>query len=151
MDGQVLGVNVAYSKLEEGVFFAVPYEVIREDVLGWKAKLVVLPTPIPVALEFADMWVKMQNTDSGYLDVAVDTSFDVAERMDLIVLVGTNECFNDSRIYGDEDYYSTYCWAYQAPHGNVQQVTAQTDTADLRCRRSEHSDADRTLFACSWR
>ena len=151
MDGEVLGVNSGSSKLEEGVFYAVAYEAIREDVLLWKRKLVVLPTSVPVVLEFADMWVKLQNIDAGYLDVAVDTSFDVAERRDLTVLVDTNECFNENRIYGDDGYYSTYCWAYQAPHGNVQQVTAQTDTADLRCRRSEHSDADRTLFACSWR
>ena len=151
MEGKILGVNTSSSRLDEGIFFAVPYEVIQDDVLLWKAKLVVLPTPAPVALDPTDMWVRLKNIDSVYLDIAVATSFDVAERRDLVVLVDTKECFNESRINGDEDYYPTYCWAYAAPHANVKQVTAQTDSGDLRCTRSDHSDADRTLFVCSWR
>ena len=98
-----------------------------------------LPTPVPVVLEFADMWVKMQNTDAEYLDVSVDTSFDVAERRDLVVLVGTNECLKENRIYGDEGYYSTYCWAYQAlmPTSNRLQLrpiqgTSGADEANTR-------------------
>ena len=42
MEGPVLGVNMGSSNFEEGVFCAVPYEVIEEDVLAWKARLVVL-------------------------------------------------------------------------------------------------------------
>ena len=97
------------------------------------------------------MWVELNNSGSGYLDVGVDTSFDVAAQGDLVVLVDTQECSSQTRIYGDEGYSPTFCWAYTVPHADVQQVSAQTDSGDLKCRRSDHSDAGRTLFACTWR
>ena len=153
MDGEVLGINVGRSNVEEGIFYAVPYEVSRDDVLAWRAKLVVLPTPTPVVLEYADMWVQLENTSDNveYLEVSVDVTFDVADSRDLTVLVDSQECFNQTRMYGDEGYYSLYCWAYKANHADVRQVSVQNTQGDLRCDRSPHSNAARTLFACSWR
>ena len=49
MDGKVLGINTAASKLTDGVFFAVPYAAVADQVLEWKTRLVVVnPTPAPV-------------------------------------------------------------------------------------------------------
>ena len=48
MDGSVLGVNVATSKIEDRVYYAVPYSAISAQVLEWKSRLVVLEsTPAP--------------------------------------------------------------------------------------------------------
>ena len=48
MDGTVLGVNVATSKIEDRVYYAVPYSTISAQVSEWKSRLVVLEsTPVP--------------------------------------------------------------------------------------------------------
>ena len=48
MDGTVLGVNVATSKIEDRVYYAVPYSAISTQVSEWKSRLVVLEsTPVP--------------------------------------------------------------------------------------------------------
>ena len=48
MDGKVLGINTGSSKITEGLFYAVPYEVVSEEVVKWKSRLVVVPlTPAP--------------------------------------------------------------------------------------------------------
>ena len=48
MDGKVLGINVARSKEFDGIFYAVPYSTVRDQVVEWKARLVVAPvTAIP--------------------------------------------------------------------------------------------------------
>ena len=48
MDGTVLGVNVATSKIEDRVYYAVPYSAISAQVSEWKSRLVVLEsTPVP--------------------------------------------------------------------------------------------------------
>ena len=48
MDGTVLGVNVATSKIEDRVYYAVPYSAIAAQVSEWKSRLVVLEsTPAP--------------------------------------------------------------------------------------------------------
>ena len=48
MDGAVLGVNVGISKIEDRVYYAVPYSAISEQVTEWKSRLVVLEsTPAP--------------------------------------------------------------------------------------------------------
>ena len=49
MDGKVIGINVAQSKLEDNVFYAVPYVAVGSQVADWKSRLVVLgSTPAPV-------------------------------------------------------------------------------------------------------
>ena len=48
MDGTVLGVNVAISKIEDRIYYAVPYSAISTQVSEWKSRLVVLEsTPVP--------------------------------------------------------------------------------------------------------
>ena len=88
IEGEVLGVNVASSKLE-GVFYAVPYSEIKADVLSWKARLVVLPTPTPTVLEQADMWVLLEQHEdySQWVSAKVDVTFDVGE-YELTVFAG---------------------------------------------------------------
>ena len=152
MNGEVLGVNVAYSKLEEGIYYAVPYEAIREDVLAWKAKLVVLPTPEPVVLEYADMWVSLETDGGNRTSLRVDVSFDVDSMYDIQVFVDGEVHYNNSSLYGDAGFYEMDNWPSDVPHYSAQEVSAQlTHGRGLRCERSDHSDADRTLFACSWR
>ena len=137
--------------MEEGIFYAVPYEVSRDDVLSWRAKLVVLPAPTLVVLEYADMWVRL--SEGRYrTELEVDAAFDIP-RYDLKVFVeGEEYCYNNP-IYGDEGYYKIECGGgYEGHHAAVQQVSAEVQgMGGLRCQRSEHSNADRTLFACSWR
>ena len=51
MEGKVLGVNTAGSTVTEGLFYAVPYSTIEDDVADWRSRLVVTtepsPTPVP--------------------------------------------------------------------------------------------------------
>ena len=48
MDGAVLGVNVGTSKIEDRVYYAVPYSAISVQVSEWKSRLVVLESsPVP--------------------------------------------------------------------------------------------------------
>ena len=154
MDGRVLGVNVGRSNLEEGIFYAVPYEVSRDDVLAWRAKLVVLPTPTPAVLEYADMWVKLQQDERGRLVAQVDVAFDVG-RFDLSVFIEGKDMCNPDPMYADEGYYFLSCVAPEVNHAAVTNVSAQVDSSrnvrGMRCQRSHHSNVDRTLFACSWR
>ncbi len=151
MNGEVLGVNVASSTLEEGIFYAVPYSEISKEVSAWKSRLVMLPTSTPVILDHADMWVKLETEESGSLNVDVDVSFDVQNRRELTVFVDSQECFNLDRMYGDEGDYYLYCWGHDAKHSDVRQVSAQSIRGDLRCTLSPSSNAERTLFACTWR
>ena len=65
MDGKVLGVNVAGSTERDNIFYAVPYASIADQVEDWKSSLVVLPTPTPVVLEYADMWVELTSEDNA--------------------------------------------------------------------------------------
>ena len=151
MDGKVLGVNAGSSNFAEGVFYAVPYSDIQADVIAWKARLVVLPTPTPGVLEDADMWVKLETEERGDLHVEADVSFDVLDIHDFTVLVDGQECLSNDRMYGDEGYYHLFCWGHEASHSGVQQVSVQSSRGDLRCTRSDQSNAERTLFACNWR
>ena len=47
MEGKVLGVNTASSNITEGLFYAVPYSTIEDDVADWKSRLVVATEPSP--------------------------------------------------------------------------------------------------------
>ena len=51
MEGKVLGVNTAGSTTTAGIFYAVPYSTIEDDVADWKSRLIVAtelsPTPVP--------------------------------------------------------------------------------------------------------
>ena len=51
VEGKVLGVNTASSNITEGLFYAVPYSAIADDVADWKSRLIVTaepsPTPVP--------------------------------------------------------------------------------------------------------
>ena len=47
MEGKVLGVNTASSRITEGLFYAVPYSAIEDDVADWKSRLVVTTEPSP--------------------------------------------------------------------------------------------------------
>lgn len=154
MDGEVLGVNAGSSNSTEGVFYAVPYSDIQADVLAWKAQLVVLPTPTPVVLGHADVWLIFSNEEgSGDLLVQADVSFDVAETLDFQVQFGgrSNPFYNSGRMYADDGYYGLW-GADDRHHSEVDQVSIQTEgSGDLRCDRSSHSNSEQTLFACTFR
>ena len=156
MDGKVLGINTASSKLTEGIFYAVPYEKVRSQVTEWKSRLVVAtPTKMPtepVLVEEADLWVKFtKESSSNRMTISVDPSFDVA-RFDLDLFVDGKEFCNTSRMYADEGYYSNIsCDGDEREPAEVERVSAQTPDGDLRCRRSALSDAQQTLFACTFR
>ena len=51
IEGKVLGVNTASSRITEGLFYAVPYSTIQDEVADWKARLIIVtdatPTPTP--------------------------------------------------------------------------------------------------------
>ena len=51
MEGKVLGLNRSASRITEGLFYAVPYSTIEDDVADWKSRLIVTvepsPTPVP--------------------------------------------------------------------------------------------------------
>ena len=154
IDGKVLGVNAGSSNFTEGVFYAVPYSDIRADVIAWKARMVVLPTPTPVVLDHADVWLIFSNEEgSGDLLVEADVSFDVAETLDFQVQFGgrSNPFYNSGRMYADDGYYGL--WGVDdRHHSEVDQVSIQTEgSGDLRCDRSSHSNAEKTLFACTFR
>ena len=123
-------------------------------MLAWKAKLVVLPTPEPVVLEYADMWVRLEQNEYGGLEAYVDVAFDV-DLYGLVVFVDGTEFCSSNPMYGEEGYYTLSCYSPEVAHFSVSRVSAQFDNRGqargLRCERSDHSDADRTLFACSWR
>ena len=154
MDGNVLGINVGRSNLEEETYYAVPYSVIKEDVLAWRSQLVVLPTPTPVVLEYADMWVKLEQDKYGRLVAQVDVAFNVGSYELSVFIEGKDMC-NPDPLFGDEGYYFLSCTAPEVNHGAVTSVSAQVETGrtirGLRCQRSNHSNVDRALFACSWR
>ena len=47
IEGKVLGVNTASSRVTEGLFYAVPYSTIGGDVADWKSRLIVIADPSP--------------------------------------------------------------------------------------------------------
>ena len=47
MEGKVLGVNTAGSRIIEGLFYAVPYSTIADDVADWKSRFIVTTEPTP--------------------------------------------------------------------------------------------------------
>ena len=65
MDGKILGVNVASSKLTDGLFYAVPYQKIATQVADWKSRLVVVgSTPAPVITAPSELTISgTGNTD----------------------------------------------------------------------------------------
>ena len=155
MDGKVLGINAASSKLTEGVFYAIPYERVSSQVVEWKSRLVVAaPTQTKEAMvvETADLWVKFtRESNSGRMTISVDPSFDM-ERFDLDLFVDGQEFCNTTQMYADEGYYSNMsCAGDDRSPGDVERVSAQTPAGDMRCRRSVLSDAQQALFVCTFR
>ena len=154
-DGKILGVNIAGSTLTDGVFYATPYEQVAEQVREWRSRLVVVakstPTPVASAVSGeADMWVAFSESDSKWMAVQVDVSFDL-DQFALDLFVDGHEYCNPNRMYGDEGYYDMGCHLDERPHSAVERVSAQTTEGDLRCGRSVQSNSQRTLFACTWR
>ena len=47
MDGRVLGINTAVSRVRDNIGYAVPYSTIAGKVADWKSRLVVTPEPTP--------------------------------------------------------------------------------------------------------
>ena len=154
MDGKILGVNVAASKITEGTFYAVPYSTLAVQVAGWKSRLVVVEaTPVPrqAAEGEADLWVSISTGEYDRLKVMADSAFDV-DRFGLDIFVDGEEYCNPARMYGDEGYYEMSCASIKGRHhSSVQRVSVQSTEGDLRCTRSDQSNAERTLFACYWR
>ena len=54
IEGKVLGVNTAGSTTRAGIFYAVPYSTIEDEVADWKSRLVVIAdsTPMPEPTPF---------------------------------------------------------------------------------------------------
>ena len=155
MDGKVLGINAASSKLTEGVFYAIPYEKVSSQVVEWKSRLVVTtatPTKGTLGAEAADLWIKFtKESNSRWMTISVDPSFDM-EKYDLDLFVDGNEFCNTTRMYADEGYYSNMsCASDDRAPGDVERVSVQTPAGDMRCRRSVLSDAQQALFACTFR
>ena len=113
-----------------------------------------LPTPTPVVLEEADLWLVFSNDEgAGDLLVRADVSFDVADTSDLKVLFEgrDNPFYNSGRMYADEGYYGLN-GVDDRNHTPAECVSVQTeDAGDLRCSKSRHSNAERTLFSCTLR
>lgn len=69
MEGKVLGVNTAGSTVTEGLFYAVPYSAIENDVADWKSRLVIAsePTPSPST----DLTVSGKGNGSEFINLDV--------------------------------------------------------------------------------
>ena len=152
-DGGVLGINVGRSTSDEGIFYAVPYTVVSEDVPAWMDRMVVQPTATPLvgSQEEADAWVRLSQEERGSLRVEINVSFDV-DAFDLELFLDGNRYCSPNRMYGDEGYYDLLCLVEETAHSSVRSVSVQTEVqGDLRCQKSQHSNVERSLFACTWR
>ena len=151
MEGTVLGVNLGESKANPGIFGALSYQSMKELLPDWTSRLVVSPetTPVPTPEPEAPssqvvLWVIIAN------EVYVDTEVDMEEYSLRIFVDGERFC-NTNRMYADEGRYEMGCESLYKSHSSVTRVSGQSSQGDLRCRRSDQSTDEETLFACEWR
>ncbi len=161
MNGRVWGVNVASSKISEGIFFAVPYWTINELVPEWKASLVVLPepegTPTPgsglAGATTADLWVYLWHNEYEWIEASVETSFFVdTYDLDVTVRFGrrSEEYCNSSPIYASEPQ-TLSCVVLEQPLTVITGVFAETPEGPMRCERHQTSTRDELVYACEFR
>ena len=152
VQGTVLGVNAGESIANPGIFAAVAYQSMKDLLSDWTSRLVVSPetTPSPTPEPEAPssqvvLWVILAN------EVYVDTEVDMEEYSLSIFVDGEIFC-NTYHMYADEGRYEMGCASLAKPHSSVMRVSAQSDSGDhLRCRRSDRSTEEKTVFACERR
>ena len=160
MEGTVLGVNIGESKLKPGIFGALAYRSMKDLLSDWTHRLVISPEATPVPTPESEspssqvvLWVILANDHmslSDRLQVYVDTEVDIEEFALNIFVDGVEFC-NPNRMYADEGRYEMSCESLYKAHSSVMRVSAQSDSGDLRCRRSDQSTEEETVFACEWR
>ena len=158
--GTVLGVNAGESIANPGIFAAVAYQTMKDLLADWTSRLVVSPetTPTPTPEPEAPssqvvLWVILANdhpTLEDSMQVYVDTEVDM-EEFSLNIFVDGVEFCNPNRMYADEGRYEMGCESLYKVHSSIMRVSAQSDSGDLRCRRSDRSTEEETVFVCEWR
>ena len=110
------------------------------------------PTPIDLATtRVAPMFIEIVDSRSGRQEASVDVAQDYDE-FDIDVFIEMEEFCNSTRVYGDEGFYALSCASLSLDsHTDVERVSVQTPSGDLRCARNALSDELRTVFACGWR
>ena len=100
MEGKVLGVNTAGSRITEGLFYAVPYSAIADKVAEWKSLLIVTAEPWPTSTPTCLTLAEATYADSlgGYFTLIVDFDSYVGELI--------NEASLDPLVLIDEDWKS---------------------------------------------
>ena len=113
MDGAVLGVNVGTSKIEDRVYYAVPYSAISAQVTEWKSRLVVLEsTPAP------------QQSDS-------DLSFSGVGHKELFWSVAAGRYIVTMNVTGNDGKYSdSLSIKFEHVIGGESHWIYETDAAD---------------------
>ena len=97
------------------------------------------------------MFIAIVDSRSGRQEASVDVAQDYDE-FDIDVFIETEEFCNSARVYGDEGFYALSCASLRLDsHTDVERVSVQTPSGDLRCARNALSDELRTVFACGWR
>ncbi len=108
------------------------------------------PEPSLDESELANLWIEIENNDSGILSVHADPAFDVlAYGLDVIV-DGIRYC-TSVPINAADGYLLLECGNQGGSHTEVDIVSAHTFEGDLRCARHVISDSNGSVFACHWR
>ena len=121
MEGKVLGVNTASSNITEGLFYAVPYSTIEDDVADWKSRLVVVtepsPTPVPNPTPLCTPPGPLGSRECPLpFGVPAEVEFDEMDHWEITVLgvqpdateaVLAENLFNDPPEYGNQFYMAT--------------------------------------------
>ena len=111
MSGKVWGVNVASSKVSEGIFYAVPYWTIEELVPEWKASLVIVPepaaTPTPTPAPASAKTVSGQADGNGFVTLEEGryiVTAEVRSNRNSLFIVRVESILSDDV---DQEYWST--------------------------------------------
>ena len=99
MEGRVLGVNTAGSTTTAGIFYAVPYSTIADDVADWKSRLIVIAQPSPTPSQSTPV------TISGTGDASEFVHLDAGR---YIVSVNVNDNCNGSRCIPNTNFATNF-------------------------------------------
>ena len=69
MEGKVLGVNTASSRITEGLFYSVPYSTIEDKVADWKGRLIVTANPSPTPSPSTDLSLSGSGESTAFIDL----------------------------------------------------------------------------------
>ena len=98
MEGKILGVNTAGSRITEGLFYAISYTAIAHKVAEWKSSLIITaetwPTSTPTCLSLAE--AAYADSLGGYFTLIVDWNSTVGELI--------NEASVNPLVLIDEDW-----------------------------------------------